>query len=550
MRRGDLPKWSSESMRLRHAVDPITRRLIMRASLIHVAILLAVLPHAAQAQEPTGGIGTVTFPVSCNAEAQTRMSRAVAMLHSFWFPEARRVFESVLEADAGCGIAHWGIAMTHFGNPMGGGSGPEGQAAGWDSAQKAASVGARSEHDRGYIDAAVALFQDHATLTNRMRMPKYEAAIKRIVDRFPEDTEAVIFYGIYRIANAPPTDLTFAQQKDAAQVLTRLYRENPNHPGLAHYIIHAFDSPPLANLALDAARQYAAIAPAAPHALHMPSHIFTRMGFWDESIKTNRRSADLEPLPAGKSHPMDYMVYAYLQQGRDAAALAVINEVAGVTAGEDALGALGSYNALAMPARYALEREDWTAAAALNIPPTGAAEALAVRHFAKGLGAARAGDVALAKQQRAALQQIVAEMTTRKDPYWPIVVDAQRLAIDAWVAQAEGRGEEALRVAREAADKEELVEKHPVTPGPLVPARELLGDLLMMHDRPADALIAYEATLKREPNRMRTLLGAARAAKAARNNDAATRHYRSLIAIVDPQTLRPGLAEAKAFVAR
>jgi tetratricopeptide (TPR) repeat protein len=434
---------------------------------------------------------------------------------------------------------------------MAGGSTADGQAAGWDAAQKARSAGGRTERDRAYIAAAVALFQDHATLANRARMLKYEAAMKEIVDRFPDDTEAQIFHGIFRVANAPPTDLTFAQQKEAAQVLTRLYRQQPRHPGLAHYIIHAFDSPPLAALALDAARQYADIAPAAPHALHMPSHIFTRLGYWDESIRTNRRSADLETTPGGKSHPLDYMVYAYLQQGRDDAALAALKEIGGSITGEYIAGALGSYNALAMPARYALERDDWKSAAALRVAIAAPAlEAVAVTHFARGLGAARAGDVALAKQEIAALQKIVTDLNARKDPYWPIVVDAQRIAVSAWVAQAEGRQDEALRLAREAADTEERVEKHPVTPGPLIPARELLGDILMVRKQPAEALAAYEATLKREPNRTRTLLGAARAAAAAGRNDAARTYYRNVIDVMDPKSMRPELAEARTFVAR
>jgi tetratricopeptide (TPR) repeat protein len=520
----------------------------MRALAVALAAVLAAAPAAAgQEHQHSDQLGAVTFPVSCNAEAQARMHRAVAMLHSFWFPAAREAFESVAEADPGCGIAYWGVAMSHFGNPMAGGSAANGQAAGWAAAEKAAGVGGRNDRDRAYIDAAVALFRDHATVLNRARMVRYEAAMKRIVDRFPDDTEAQIFHAIFRVANAPPTDLTFAQQKDAAKVLTELYRQQPKHPGLAHYIIHAFDSPPLASLALDAARQYADIAPAAPHALHMPSHIFTRLGYWDESIRTNRRSADTEPTPGGKSHPMDYMVYAYLQQGRDAAALAVMKEIGGDTTGEYIAGTLGSYNALAMPARYALERDDWKMAAALNVG-TGAPEGLAVTRFAKGLGAARAGDVALAKREVAALEQVIADLTARKDTYWPIVVDAQRMAISAWVAHAEGRHDEALRLAREAADKEETVEKHPVTPGPLIPARELLGDILLVHKDPAGALAAYEATLAREPNRARTLTGAARAAAAAGSRDVAAKYYKMLIDLMDPQSTRPELAEARAFV--
>jgi tetratricopeptide (TPR) repeat protein len=528
--------------------DDSRRRKIVHAFLTTVMVGMAAVHAVAAQNHQHAELGMVEFPVSCNAEAQTRMNRAVAMLHSFWFPEGRKTFESVVQADPACGIAYWGVAMTHFGNPMAGGSAQEEQAAGWAAAQSGAKIGGKSDRDRAYINAAASLFQDHGTLSNRARMLKYEASMKAIVDRFPDDTEAQIFHAIFRVANAPPTDLTFAQQKEAAQLLTRLYRQQPKHPGLAHYIIHAFDSPSLANLALDAARQYAQIAPAAPHALHMPSHIFTRLGYWDESIRTNRRSADLEPTPGGKSHPIDYLVYAYLQQGRDDAALAVVKEIGGSTTGEYIAGALGSYNALAIPARLALERDDWKGAASLKVPPAGSAlEALAVTHFAKGLGAARAGDVALAKQEIAALEKIVADLTARKDPYWPIVVDAQRMAVSAWVAHGEGQYAEALRFAREAADKEEQVEKHPVTPGPLIPARELLGDLLMVHNQPAEALVAYETTMKREPNRARALVGAARSAKAAGKNDVATRYYRTVIDLMDPQTKRPEFREAKAF---
>lgn len=515
-----------------------------------LAVALAT-PAAARAQDHSHAdeLGSVSFPTSCNTEAQSRMNRAVAMLHSFWFPEARKTFESVLTADPACGIAHWGIALTHFGNPMAEGSAAPGQAAGAAAAQMAAQVGAKDARERAYIDAAAALYRDHATVDNRTRMVAYQTAMHSIVERYPADTEAKIFDALFTVATAPPTDLTFAQQKRAAATLTAMYRDQPKHPGLAHYIIHAFDSPPLAALALDAARQYAAIAPAAPHALHMPSHTFTRLGYWNESIATNRRSADLEPAPGGKSHPLDYMVYAYLQQGRDDQALKAIQEIGGSASGEYIAGALGSYNALAMPARYALERDDWATAAALKVS-TATPSAGAVTHFARGLGAARSGQAALARQEVAALEKLVTDLVAQKDAYWSHIVDAQRMAVGAWVAHAEGRHAEATQLARAAADKEELVEKHPVTPGPLIPARELLGDLLMVHNQPGAALEAYEATLKKEPSRARTLTGAARAAKAAGNRDVAKRYYAALIAVLDPSSTRPELKEATQFVAQ
>ena len=523
----------------------------MRIQMAVWLLLSTVYPLAVRAQEhaahggATEELGTVVFPVTCNAEAQAGMHRAVAMLHSFWFPEARKAFEGVGQADPACGIAYWGVALSHFGNPMAGGSTGPAQAAGWDAAQKAVRMGAKSERDRGYIDAAVALFRDHATVDNRTRMKAYEAALSSLVSRFPADTEAVIFRALYHVANSPATDLTFAQQQEAAAVLNGLYKLHPHHPGLAHYIIHAFDSPPLAKQALDAARQYAGIAPAAPHAVHMPSHIFTRMGYWDESIKSNRRSADLEPTPASKSHALDYLVYAYLQQGRDDSARKTIEEIGGNTSGEYSTGALGSYNALAMPARYALERDDWKSAAALKVT-SATPSAEAVTHFAKALGSARSGDVAGAKTELAALEKMVGDLTAQKDAYWSHVVDAQRMAVAAWVAHAEGRHAEAVQLARSAADKEEEVEKHPVTPGPLIPARELLGDILMVHQQPAEALAAYEKTLQREPNRARTLMGAARAAKAAGKADVAGKHYAAVVSLMDPASSRPELKEARA----
>ena len=490
-------------------------------------LLVAAISTNSYAQEhqhtTSGDVGSVRFPVSCNAEAQTRMNRAVAMLHSFWFAEAHKTFESVVQADPGCGIAYWGAAVTQFGNPMGGGTGPALQKVGLAEAEKAAQIGARSARDSAYINAALALFRDYDKLNNMARMKLYANALGDIVKRFPDDTEGKIFYSIMQVATASPTDMTFAQQKQAAQVLNALYVKQPQHPGLAHYIIHAFDSPPLAQNALAAAREYAKIAPSAPHALHMPSHTFTRLGYWDESIRTNRKSMNLEPTAAAKSHAADYMVYAYLQKGADDSAKAVIDELGIGTGNAFAEGTTLSYNMLAMPARYALEREDWKAAAALPVasaPPSSEA----VTHFARGLGAARSGNLGEAREEINALNQIVQKLTDAKDAYWPIAIDAQRMAVEAWAAHLEGDHATALKLAAEAADKEETIEKHPVTPGPLIPARELYGDILMLHKKPAEALVAYEKVIQHEPNRTRTLYQAVQAAHAAGNHAAAAKY--------------------------
>jgi tetratricopeptide (TPR) repeat protein len=524
-----------------------------RSIFLAFSILTAAVPLAGQdhQHDHAGGVGSVNFPVACNAEAQKRMNTGVAMLHSFWFVEARKTFESVVQADPACGVAYWGVAITHFGNPFAGGPDAAGNQAGLAAAEKAAAIGARNARDRAYIDAAVALYRDHPTVNNRSRMKAYATALKQIASQNPKDMESAIFSAFWMVPTASPTDMTFADQKTAAEVLNPLFLKYPQHPGLAHYIIHAFDSPPLAGYAIDAAKRYAAIAPAAPHALHMPSHTFTRLGYWDESIKTNRKSADLEPTPGAKAHASDYMVYAYLQKGLDDAARKVLGEIGLDPEGGDPTGikGLGGYNALAMPARYALERDDWKTAAALDVVPNQPAFVQAVTRFARAIGAARSNDKVAARGEINELNKLTEMLTNAKDPYWPIVVDAQRMAAEAWVAHLEGDHDAALRLARQAAEKEETVEKHPVTPGPLIPARELLGDILMVHGKPAEALAAYEETLKKEPNRLRTTARAAKAAKAAGKLPEAEKYYRDLVKLIAPDSKRPELAEAKTFLA-
>lgn len=523
-----------------------------RAHLLLFLVTVLVLPTTARTasaqehQHPAPRVGSVRFPVSCNAAAQERMHSAAAMLHSFWFPEARRAFESVAAADPRCGMAHWGIALTHLGNPLAGGSGAEAQALGAAAAAEAVRVGARDARDRAYIEAVATLFRDHAQVPVRQRLVAYEEALKGIVDAYPEDSEAKIFHALAMVANAPPTDKTYARQQAAAGVLTKLYEQQPDHPGLAHYIIHAFDAPSLAHHALAAARQYAAIAPAAPHALHMPSHTFTRLGYWDESIATNRRSADAEPVLGAKAHPLDYLVYAYLQQGRSDSARAVVAELRGTNEQDYQTGTLGSYNGRAMAARLPLELDDWDTARALEVgddPPSVAA----VTQFTRALSAARAGDLATARAENAKLAAIVAALQAQGDSYWAHVVGAQHRAVSAWVAHLEGHHADALRLAREAADAEDEVEKHPVTPGPLIPARELFADILLVHGQPAAALAEYEKVMQKEPNRLRTLHGAMQAAGAAGDEAAARRHAAAILELVHPSSTHPARVRARAY---
>ncbi|MGH7507099.1 MAG: hypothetical protein ACRELX_15700, partial [Longimicrobiales bacterium] len=504
-----------------------TRRTLRTVA---VATAFATAPLGAQEhRHGEGGVGSVRFPTSCSTAVQPAFERAVAALHSFWFPEAEKTFREVAAANASCGLAWWGVAMTRLGNPLAGRPSPASERIATEAAARAAEVGGATARERGYIAAVRALYGDAEGTDYRARMQAYEAAMADVTQANPDDPEAAIFHALAMIANAPPTDLTFERQKQAAGVLNPLFARQPNHPGLAHYIIHAYDSPALAPLALDAARRYAEIAPAAPHALHMPSHIFTRLGYWDESIATNARSAQSEPNPSGRFHPYDYMVYAFLQQGRDREARTTIESSGGVVAERPGYTiTIISYNHAAMPARYALERAAWAEAALLPEPAADLSEQsypAAITHFARAIGAARNGDPAAARKGIAALETIERNVARQGDAYWAGVVKAQRLAASAWTEHAAGDDEAAVRLAAEAADLEDTFEKHPVTPGPILPARELQADLLAELDRPAEALTAYEAVLIKEPNRARSTFGAARAAERTGDTAKARQYY-------------------------
>lgn len=514
---------------------------------------LASVPLAAQEHDHAheGTLGSVRFPSSCNAAAAPLVERGVAMLHSFWFDRAHRTFTEAGAADPACAMAHWGVAMTLLGNPFAGASPAEPQLREALAASRRAVELARAAtpREQGYAAAALALYEGYASNDFRSRMRAHEEAMARLRQAQPDDPEAALFYARAVIANAPPTDLTFARQLYAAQVLEPLLAAQPDHPGLAHYTIHAFDAPPIARQGLEAARRYAGIAPAAPHALHMPSHIFTRLGYWDESIETNRRSAAAEPDSNAAVHPMDYMVYAYLQQGRDAEAGRVVQRA--VHNPDRFYNSVLGYNFAAMPARYALEREAWAEAAALRVPTPAAPHVQAITRFARAVGAARGGQPDAARTEVAALAALADSLTARRDTYWATIVGAQRLAAEAWLARAEGDDARALRLAGEAAALEETVEKHPVTPGPLLPARELQGDLLMELGRAAEARRAYEATLAREPNRARALYGAARAAEHAGDAAAAHTHYEHLLELMRAADAgRREVQAARAFLAR
>ena len=523
----------------------------MRTPPLRLAALLAVarvLPLCAQAHEhgqPSGErLGRVVFPVSCNAEAQQRFERAMALLHSFWWEQGTEAFRAVAAADSTCAMAYWGLALNFWGNPFAGGASGDNLRQGAAAAARAMALGAPTARERGLLAAVSALYRDYETLPNPPRLQAYSDTLARVYRDHPKDAEVAMYYALSLVATAPATDTTFARQKRAAAILNPLFRAHPDHPGLAHYIIHANDSPRLAALGLDAARRYARIAPSAPHAQHMPSHIFVRLGLWDETIEANKRSFEagvtyaharhLQGVPPEQFHALDYLVYGYLQEGRDSLArLAVVEGLALGTAGSTDVF-VANYNRVAMEARVPLERGDWEAAARLPVRAAGQGgigEAMA--RFTRGLGAVRTGDTAQARAEVSTLAAIEAALAGQPGYNWSRIVGSKKEAVDAWLQLAAGDTAAALREARAAADREDLAEKHPVTPGELLPARELEGDMLAAVGRYAAARGAYETALGRAPGRARSVFGVARAAELAGDSAVARARYREFLKLME-----------------
>jgi len=506
--------------------------------------LILVAPVRAQEHEHGGApgeqLGHVAFATSCRPDAQARFERAMALLHSFWWEEGARAFRAVAAADSTCAMAYWGLALNYWGNPFVGGPVGEDLRHGAAATVVGLALSAPTARERGFLAAAGALYRDYETTSNPRRLQAYSDTLARVYRDFPADPEVAIYYALSLVATASPSDTTFARQRQAAAILNPLFRSFPEHPGLAHYIIHANDSPQLASLGLDAARRYAQIAPSAPHAQHMPSHIFIRLGLWDESIAANQRSLDagieyaraqhLKGVAPEQFHALDYMVYGYLQEGRDSAARWTVAQGLALTTVLSSDALVTNYNRVAMEARVALERSDWAAAAGLPVRAAGQGgigEALG--HFTRGLGAARRGDTAQARVEIAALATIAAALAGQPGYNWSRVVSNEKQAVTAWVLLAAGDTAGALREAAAAADREDVTAKHPVTPGELLPARELEGDLLLAVGRYASAGTAYEATLRREPGRPRSLFGWARAAELAGDVAAARTGYRAYL---------------------
>ncbi len=495
-----------------------------------VAIVAALFAFTspAFAQEPAHStnehLGTVVFSTTCSAEVAPQFNRAVAWLHSFEFASSIRNFEQVAQSDSTCAMAYWGIALSRWGNPTAVGNRAAGQIEKGRAALDAAArvSGKASSREQAYIDAVGNLYENAESVNQTDRVASYAHAMAELAAHYPDDTEAQIFYAISLAAAASPTDKTYANQRKAGAILEALFQKYPNHPGLAHYIIHAYDVPALAPEAARAARTYAAIAPSAAHAMHMPSHIFTRVGQWNESIETNLHSiriAETSGSIAEMLHAMDYAVYAYLQERRDPEAKALVDRLPDLAKKFDvnavtgaAPGSAGVFALAAIPARYALEREAWADAAALEPAHTDFAWTDAMTYFARALGASRSGNLPVARSSIDSLAVIRDRLAAHSESYWSEQVAIQYIGAKAWLDLAEGRSDSALAGMRQAVLREDATEKNSVTPGPLAPAGELLGDMLIQLKRPKEALAEYQRTLTKEPNRYRSLNGALHAA--------------------------------------
>jgi hypothetical protein len=536
----------------------------LRFTLFLIAALLLTSPGLAQIHDRTSTetLGTVNFTTSCSSTAQPQFNRAVALLHSFQFDRAIDAFNTTLATDPSCSIAYWGIALSSWGNPFDASLKPQPQLRqGLKAVEQGRITPPKTERERAYVDAVAHLFTNTPATDQHSRTLAYENAMAAVSAAHPDDIEAAIFYALALAAAADPADKTYAKQLKAGAMLEKLFVQYPNHPGLAHYIIHAYDVAPLAARAVGAAQRYSEIAPSSPHALHMPSHIFTRVGDWQASINANLAAAAVarsDGQTSEEMHASDYMIYAYLQTAQDNAAQHVVDSAVEIFSRFDpALLVSGAappsaayFARAAIPARYCLERRAWDDAAKLEPHPSPFPYADAITYFARGLGAAHRKDQATARLSIASLQRMRDKLTKMKETYWANQVEIQRQEVSAWLAFAEGHRNTALAEMRAAAELEDKTEKNAITPGPPAPARELLGEMLLELERPAAALKDFQATLTREPNRFRSLYGAAEAAKLTGNHQTEQTYLRQLLKITEhsDKPERQELAEARSEV--
>ncbi|UUR06734.1 hypothetical protein [Sphingomonas glaciei] len=542
-------------------------------TLIFVSALSLAQPAQHQHEAHSDKLGTVAFQTSCSLAAQPSFLQGIGWLHSFEYEQAEAKFSQAAAADPSCAIAHWGVAMSLY-HPLWAPPTPAELAKARAAVARALETPAKTQREKDYVDAIAAFYRDSHKLDHKTRALAYNSAMKALHERYPADREAAVFYALSQTAvGTLDTDPTFAREKSAAKILNAVLAAEPDHPGVAHYLIHSFDYPSLAALAVPSAKRYADLAPASAHAQHMPSHIFTRLGMWEESIASNLKSeAAARALMRRKNflggsreelHAMDYLAYAYLQTGQDIKARKVLAKLNAMHSVDEPIFSV-AYAATAIPARLVLERRQWKEAANLELPanvmklaPLESFQwAAAHVHFARALGAARSRDTAAAKIELAKLTDIEQKLQVPPGSYdWKTQVGVSRQIAAAWLARADGRNDEALRLMHGAATLDDAVEKHPVTPGAILPAREQLGELLLDLGRPAEALLEFEASLKRTPLRLNGLSGAARAASLAGNQPKARDYYARLVQLTrsgdaDRSEIREARAAARALPAR
>ncbi len=501
-------------------------------------------------------VGSVHFATSCSKAVEKGFNRAVALLHSFQYEQNRQAFTEVAAKDPSCAMAQWGVAMSHYHGLWGTGDIPAGRAALQKAQQIAASNPKTTAREIAYIDALAEIYREDGK-DKAAHAQTYEQKMAALQAAHPKDTEAAIFHALALDVAASPTDKTLANQRKCGEILEPLFKRQPHHPGIAHYIIHCYDNPVLAGQGLGAARMYAKIAPASAHANHMPSHIFTRLGLWDESIRSNSKSAQLAAAAEATSangeardqrlHAMDYMEYAYLQSGRVNRAKAVLDEM-NLLQSATGVTLTGNYAVAAIPARLAIELGNWDQASALQVHTDGVPWALAITWAAIGEGSARSGNLERATQAEQTLLSLRDAATKLNNTYWSNQIEVQRREVTAWIAEKSGKNAEAIAMMRSAAELEETMDKSPATPGAVTPAREMLAQMLLLENHPQEAATEYEAVLKVAPNRFNALYGAAGAAEAAGNTAAANRYFRKLTEIASGDE-RPELIAARKKVA-
>ena len=517
-----------------------------------IAALLAAsaFAHEDDAKRATEKIGKVNFANSCSPQTQAKLQRGVAMLHSFWWPEGERTFQELAAEDPSCAaLAAWGFASIMMYNPFVGVVPPNVVPLAQGAIAKGRQAGAKTEREKEYLEAVAAYWEDFANRTERQRAVARSKAYQALAAKYPKDDEAQIFNALYLVAIQERSDQTYGDSLKAAAILEKQFAKHPNHPGVAHYLIHAYDAPPIAQKGLPSAKRYASIAPDAPHALHMPSHIFTRVGAWQDSIATNRRSA-VSALQGKEGddalHALDYVVYAQLQLGRDSDARKTVTEATGIAGSTPRF--IAPYALAAMPARLVVERGAWREAAQLQPSQSKFPFTEALTYQARAIGAAHMGDASAAKADLEQITQRRDALRAAKNDYWATEVEVMRLSAAAWVSLADNKADEALGLMRDAAELEDRNEKHPVTPGRILPARELLGDMLMEVKRPAEALKEYERSQQREPDRFRSLYGAALAAEMAGDPRTARRYYARLMQVAGKGEPRAELQLARIYL--